>query len=163
VAHGGKREGAGRTAKPPEERKKTGRKTNEERRERAKTQNNQTFDERAIEALPELFDTIKAIATGYKIAAYTAPRKAGVKATPMVDAANEPIWVYSTPPDKTATQYLIDRAAGRAAVKNPDVAETELILEVSISDEDDVETTELESAEGGSEMVPSLQEVEDAW
>ncbi len=142
MAHGGKREGAGRKAEPPKERVRPGRKTNEERRERAKQQNNQTFDEKAIEALPELFDTIKAIAMGYKMAAYSAPdrrSKVKTKVTEMADADGEPIWVYTIPPDKSATQYLIDRAAGKAAVKNPEAAETELILEVAMPTEDDEE------------------------
>lgn len=137
MAHGGKREGAGRTAEPPKERKKCGRKTNEERRERAKSQNNQTFDEKAIEALPELFDTIKAIAMGFKMQAYSRPRKAAGPSTPMFDENDEPITVYFIPPDKAATQYLIDRAAGKAAVKNPEAAETELVLEVAMPTEDE--------------------------
>lgn len=142
MAHGGRREGAGRKAEPPKEPKRPGRKTNVERREIKQATNNLTFDEKAIEALPELFDTIKSIAMGYKVAAYAAPRKAGIKAAPMVDAANEPIWVYSVPPDKDATKYLIDRAAGKAAVKNPEAGETELVLEFAMPTEDEEDDAE---------------------
>ena len=123
-----------------------GRKTNEERREIKKQANNLTFDEKAIEALPELFETIKAIAMGYKIAVYEAPNgrsKLKGKVTPMAEADGTPVWVYTVPPDKDATKYIIDRAAGKAAVKNPDAAETELVLEF-VMDEEDGEETDVE-------------------
>jgi hypothetical protein len=142
LAHGGRREGAGPKADPPKARKRPGRKTDEERRERAKAQNNQTFDEKAIEALPELFDTIRAIAMGYKVAVYEAPdgrSKLRGKVTQMAEVDGTPVWVYTVPPDKSATQYLIDRAAGKAAVKNQEAAETELVLEVAMPTEDDEE------------------------
>lgn len=132
MAHGGAREGAGRKAEPP--RQKVGRKTNAERKEILKAANNQSFDEKAIEALPELFDTIKAIAQGYKVAVYNEPRK--VKAERKFDGDGDPIWVYFVPPDKDAVKYLIDRAAGKASVKNPEAAETELVLEFVMSEEE---------------------------
>lgn len=134
MAHGGARDGAGRKAEPPAP-KKVGRKTNEERRQILKEVNNQTFDEKATEALPELFDTIKTIAQGYRVAVYNQPRK--VKSDRKFDADGEPIWVYFVPPDKDAVKYLIDRAAGKAAVKNPEATETELILEFAMDGEDD--------------------------
>jgi hypothetical protein len=109
--HGGERKRAGRPAKP-----------------RGREACNAAFDEKASNILPELFETMKTIASGYKVAVYERPRK--LKSKQAVDEDNEPIWVYSVPPDKAACVYLIDRAAGKAAVKNPDMADTELILQV---------------------------------
>jgi hypothetical protein len=73
---------------------------------------------------------------------YEKPRK--VKAKQMVDEENEPIWVYSVPPDKQACFYLTDRAAGKAAVKNPESVDTELILQVGglMEDEDTEQASE---------------------
>lgn len=114
MAHGGRREGAGRKAKP---------RTREER--------NSAFDEQASAALPELFETIHAIAKGYKIAAYEPPdRRVKAKPVLMADEKGETLWVYTVAPDKAAAMYLVDRAAGKAAVKNADVTDTELTLEV---------------------------------
>lgn len=118
MAYGGKREGAGRKARPSKKTRETF---------------NADFDEQASAALPELFDTIKTIATGYKIAAYDppAPRQ---KAKPqvMADADGVPLYVYTVPPDKAAAMYLVDRAAGKASVKNAEQTDTELTLEVTM-------------------------------
>jgi hypothetical protein len=128
--HGGKRKRAGRPAKP-----------------RGREACNAHFDEQASKILPELFETMKTIASGYKVAVYERPRK--LKSKQMTDEGNEPIWVYSVPPDKAACVYLIDRAAGKAAVKNPDVADTELILQVGgLMDPDGSEIEEETDAEG---------------
>lgn len=114
MAHGGARTGAGRKARPSR-----------------KEKDNEQFDERASQALPELFDAIYAIATGYKIAAYEKPRKGTSKE--MVDKDGETLFVYTVPPDKSAVFYLVDRAAGKASVKNPEQTDTELTLEVTMS------------------------------
>ena len=123
IAHGGEREGAGRKAKP----------TGRPRKPRTTEEFNQSFDQKAVSKLPELFETIYAIAQGIKVAAYSEPRKG--KSTKMADEAGAPIWVYSVPPDKAAVFYLIDRAAGRAAVKKDEHVETELILEFNMPDD----------------------------
>jgi hypothetical protein len=117
--HGGERKRAGRPAKP-----------------RGREECNAHFDEQATKLLPDLFETMKTIASGYKIAVYEKPRK--LKTQEMVDDSNVPVFVFSVPPDKAAAMYLIDRAAGRAAVKNPESVDTELILQVGgLMDEED--------------------------
>lgn len=109
--HGGQRVRAGRKAKP-----------------KNREEFNSHFDEQASKILPELFETLKTIANGYKIAVYEKPRK--VKAKQAFDATGDEMWVYTIPPDKAACFYLIDRAAGKAAVKNPESVDTELILQI---------------------------------
>lgn len=136
--HGGERDGAGRKARPAQ-RQNGGRKPKPKTRDEF----NSHFDEAASKILPELFETMKTIAQGFKIAVYAEPRK--VKAKKMVDEANEPIWVYTVPPDKAAAMYLIDRAAGKAAVKNPEAVDTELILQVGdLMSEDETEEPDAE-------------------
>jgi hypothetical protein len=124
MAHGGKREGAGAKALPPEPARRIGRKP----KPRTQEEHNKSFDEKAIGKLPELFETVLAIAQGHKIAAYTRPRN--LRSEEMLDPQDRPIYVYDVPPDKAAVFYLVDRAAGKSAVKPSEVAETELILEI---------------------------------
>lgn len=119
MAHGGSREGAGRKARPS-------RSPREKR--------NSEFDEQASAALPELFETIKCIATGYKIAAYDPPdRRTKAKAKEMTDKDGTALYVYTVAPDKAAAMYLVDRAAGKAAVKSAEATDTELTLEVTMT------------------------------
>lgn len=125
-SHGGEREGAGRKAKP----------TGRPRKPRTKDEFNESFDAKAVAKLPELFETMYAIAQGVKVAAYTEPRR--VKSTKMHDGNGQPIYVYIIPPDKAAAMYLIDRAAGKSAVKPAEHTETELILEFNMNAEDPI-------------------------
>lgn len=128
MAHGGARPGTG----PKPEPRRGGRPRNPVNAE----ERNQRFDESASKILDELFETIKTIATGYKVAVYEKPRK--VSASGMFDAAGVGVWVYSVPPDKAAAMYLVDRAAGKASVKSAESVDTELTLEVMMpGDEDD--------------------------
>jgi hypothetical protein len=116
--HGGRRDRAGRPCGVREARK----------RRRPEDIKNDGFDKKAAEALPELFDTILAIARGVKVGVYRKPRD--VESEEHIDDRGERIYVYTTPPDKTMAAYLVDRASGRAAVKSPDQTDSELILEV---------------------------------
>lgn len=105
------------------------------RKPRTTEEFNESFDQKAVAKLPELFETIYSIAQGIQVAVYSEPRK--VKSKKMHDAEDKPIWVYSLPPDKAAAMYLIDRAAGKSAVKPAEQTETELILEFNMPGEDE--------------------------
>lgn len=124
MAHGGARPGTGpktnRIGRPPKP------KTPEER--------NEAFDIKAQAALPELFETILAIAQGYKVGVFAPPRKG--ESVEMVTTDGDPIWVYAVPPDKAAVMYIVDRAAGKSAVKSAEQTETELTLEVMLPDDE---------------------------
>lgn len=127
MGHGGARKGAGRKAKPIE-------------RAMKQERNNVSFDEKAVDALPELFEALEALAKGIKIATYSKPRK--VKTEERYDEDDDLVYVYSVPPDKDCLRYLVDRAAGKAATKNPEAVDTELILEFtmpSIEDESELD------------------------
>jgi len=119
MPHGGSRVGAGRKAEPSRKTMTTKDKCNEQ------------FDVRASSALPELFDTMYAIATGYKVGVYEQPRKQAT--TQAKTVTGEIIFVYTVPPDKQAAQYLIDRAAGKAVTKSAEQTDTELTLEVTLT------------------------------
>lgn len=129
MAHGGARPGSGPKAAP----NRGGRPRNPVNAE----ERNQRFDESASKILDELFATIKAMATGYKVAVYERPRKGAFD--PMFDKDGTQVWVYSVPPDKAAAMYLVDRAAGKASVKNAETVDTELTLEVMMPGDDDAE------------------------
>jgi hypothetical protein len=124
--HGGARPGTG----PKPEPRKRGRPFKQPTRD----DRNQTFDAQASDSLPELFETIKAIATGYKIAAYS-PRR-NDKGEKMEREDGTAIYVYEVPPDKQAAFYLVDRAAGKAVGKSPEAVDTELTLEVIMPGEE---------------------------
>lgn len=127
--HGGRREGAGRPAKG-DTRPRIGRPP----KPRTPEEKNRAFDQKAQDILPELFETLKEIAKGYKVAVYEKPRSQRVKTKQMFDEIGDPIYVYSVPPDPNVARYLVDRAAGKAATKSAEQTETELILEVSLTD-----------------------------
>ena len=124
MAHGGARKNAGAKALPPRPPTRRGRPP----KPRTQEELNQSFDAKAVAKLPELFDTVLAIAQGYKVATYSKPRKE--RSDERYDEAGDVLYVYSVPPDKAAVFYLVDRAAGKSAVKPVEVAETELILEI---------------------------------
>ena len=98
TAHGGKRAGAGRKTDAVRKQIKNG-----------------EFDEKAAAALPDLFETIMDLAKGVKVAVYK-PRK-GQSCQEYVDDEGAVVYVYSEPPDKACVMYLVDRASGKAAVK----------------------------------------------
>lgn len=98
---------------------------------------NAAFDEKAMQALPELFNTLMTIANGYRVGLKTKPRQPPTVA--METEEGETLWVYTVPPDKAAAMYLVDRASGKAAVKSPEQTETELILEFVMPAEDEEE------------------------
>lgn len=113
TGHGGKRTGAGR-------------KTDAER----KVAENSKFDLRATDALPQLFDTLMALAIGVKVGVYRKPR--GVKSEEYADADGQPLFVYSTEPDKAVLMYLTDRAAGKSAIKQAVETDTNIQIVCSI-------------------------------
>jgi hypothetical protein len=127
MAHGGARPGTGPKAEPV-------RRIGRPRKPVTVEEKNKVFDTKAAEALPELFDTLKTIALGYKVATYAKPRK--TKADQKFDADNEPVFVYFVPPDKDAVKYLVDRAAGKAVTKSPEAVDTELTLEMIMPEEE---------------------------
>lgn len=78
-------------------------------------QNIADFQKEAVEALPQLLDTLQEMANGVRIVARHKPRSNEYVICESTKLEGEDVYIYTVPPNERALFFLIEHAKGKAA------------------------------------------------